>query len=148
MITGKITPRANEIVERGILVSERYTRNKPSWKNMLFDGVYYELEHGINGWKIIKTTPIAGVTSSLGVSPAVVVGDKKKKYGCPHCYKKTQVTYELGEVCDVCNETIGTTYYYQSKARMENGVGIWVRCKELECMEMAKKDYLVKKVVM
>lgn len=143
MTTTILAPRASDVIERGLLVSERDTRGKPAWKKMLYMGAYYELERSINGWTIVKTTPIAGVVQS-----ETVVGSRKKTYGCPHCYKKTYTTYELGEKCDVCDEVIGTTYYYQSKARFDNGEGIWIRCKEKECMQMASKDYKVKKVVL
>lgn len=135
--TTNLMPRASDVINRGLLVSERGTRGKPAWKKILYMGAYYELERSINGWIIVKTTPIE--------TPK---GPTKKTYGCPHCYKKTYSTYELGEKCDVCDEVIGTTYYYQSRSIFDNGEGIWIRCKEQECLQMAAKDYKVKKVVL
>ncbi len=67
----------------------------------------------------------------------------QKKYGCPDCYKKTYVTYELGDTCSVCGKVIGVTFWYESKQI----VGRWVRCDEETAIRMASNGFKVKKHV-
>jgi len=77
--------------------------------------------------------------------------DKRKKglRGCPNCYKKTYVMYEIGETCPNCGSVVGVYYFFQSKHQMgDDGDFAWVRCQSEEsCMKMAQNGYKVKKVM-
>lgn len=72
----------------------------------------------------------------------------KKRMGCPHCYKKTYVTLELGETCPNCGEVVGVSYWFQSKQIFVKGEGKWVRCNnEEQAKRMNEQGYKVKKIV-